>query len=86
MFSSNSPPLKPYLTGPVVPTFIPNPIQREGERSQIERSNLNQWNPFPFSLSPIIFSADPAKKSPISTTEDIHLFLKTTPGAEPLFF
>ena len=29
MFSSNSPPLKPYLPGPDVPKFIVNLIQRE---------------------------------------------------------
>ena len=29
MFSSNSPPLKPYLPGPEVPKFIVNLIQRE---------------------------------------------------------
>jgi len=29
MFSSNSPPLKPYLPGPDVPKFILNLIQRK---------------------------------------------------------
>jgi hypothetical protein len=29
MFSSNSPPLKPFLHGPDVPKFIVNLIQRE---------------------------------------------------------
>ncbi len=68
MFSSNSPPLKPYLPGPDVPKFIANLIQRD---------------PFPFFLPSPIPSVDPSRKSSVRTAEALPFSSKNAFGTEP---
>jgi len=89
MFSSNSPPLRPFLPGPEVPKFIANLIQREWAESKKDlKSNIpNHWNHgilFSFSSHPSSHQLIPPENHPSAQPKVFPVPSKTAPGVESL--